>query len=129
MTSAITEQEVEAASRVSASWVFELPPVMIREMLEAAASVRPAVGGREVDLLPIATALDKLPPRPWTLWTSCSFRRIGGATGRDGDVLSAFNQRSDGHPDLTMPEDQLQALVDLVNRADTIINLSKGVGS
>lgn len=68
-------------------------------------------------------ALNKLPPRPWTVWTSCSFRRIGGATGSDGDVLSAYNQRSDGHPDLTMPEEQLRALVDVIHAADSILAL------
>ena len=40
-------------------------------------------------------------PGPWRIWTSCSFRRISSAaTGKDGDVLCAVVQRSDGHPDL-----------------------------
>ena len=55
-----------------------------------------------------------LPPSPWELWTSCSFRRIRGPRG-ESDVLSAYNQRSDNHPDLSMPEEQLFALVRLRN--------------
>jgi hypothetical protein len=40
-------------------------------------------------------------PGPWKWWTSCSFRRLSSeATGRDGDVLHAVTQRSDGHPDV-----------------------------
>ncbi len=63
-------------------------------------------------------ALDAaLPAGPWELWTSCSFRRITGPDGKDGGVLSAYLQRSDNHPDLSMPEHQLQALVDLRNAA------------
>lgn len=43
-------------------------------------------------------------PGPWSISTSCSFRRISSdATGRDGDVLHAVVQRSDGHPDLHFP--------------------------
>lgn len=70
------------------------------------------------ELARIKAALDKLPPRPWSVWTSCSFRRIGGATGADGDVLHAYTQRGDGHPDLSMSEEQLQAIVDIVHAAD-----------
>lgn len=40
-------------------------------------------------------------PGPWRMWTSNSYRRISSeATGKDGDVLCAVVQRSDGHPDL-----------------------------
>jgi len=39
-------------------------------------------------------------PGPWSMWTSCSFRRISSASGGDGDVLCAVVQRADGHPDL-----------------------------
>lgn len=43
----------------------------------------------------------KTTPGPWRWWTSCSFRRLSSeATGRDGDVLHAVTQRSDGHPDV-----------------------------
>lgn len=43
-------------------------------------------------------------PGPWEMWTSNSFRRISSkATCRDGDVLHAVVQRSDGHPDLHFP--------------------------
>lgn len=40
-------------------------------------------------------------PGPWRWWTSNSFRRLSSdATGRDGDVLCAVVQPSDGHPDI-----------------------------
>lgn len=65
------------------------------------------------ELLEIAVG-DK--PLPWRVWTSCSFRRVScDATHADGDVLHAYNQRSDNHPDLSMPEDQLQAWIKLTN--------------
>lgn len=62
----------------------------------------------------------KLPAGPWELWTSCSFRRITGPDGKEGGVLHAYNQRSDNHPDLSMPEDQLQELVALRNALPAI---------
>lgn len=63
-----------------------------------------------------------LPPAPWELWTACSFRRITGPDGREGGVLHAYNQRSDGHPDLSMPEDQLFALVRLRNALPVLLS-------
>lgn len=68
-----------------------------------------------------------LPSGPWALWTSCSYRRITGPLGRDGGVLSAYNQRSDGHPDLSMPEDQLQELVALRNALPEVIALLRAL--
>ena len=45
----------------------------------------------------------KTTPGPWRWWTSCSFRRLSSeATGRDGDVLHAATQHSDGHPDVQL---------------------------
>ena len=42
-------------------------------------------------------------PGPWEWWTSNSFRRLSSAvTRRDGDVLCAVVQRSDGHPDVLL---------------------------
>lgn len=58
---------------------------------------------------------DALPAGPWEVWTSCSFRRVTGPDGKAGGVLSAYNQRSDNHPDLSMPEGQLKAWVALRN--------------
>ncbi|MFZ5667981.1 MAG: hypothetical protein ACOY4K_00665 [Pseudomonadota bacterium] len=73
----------------------------------------------------LATELERLdaalPPGPWTLWTSCSFRRITGPDGKEGGVLHAYNQRPDGHPDLSMPEEELEALVALRNALPGII--------
>lgn len=67
------------------------------------------------DIAELERKLGVLPALPWELWTSCSYRRITGPDGKEGGVLHAYNQRSDNHPDLSMPEDQLFALVDLVN--------------
>lgn len=64
----------------------------------------------------------KIPPAPWELWTSCSYRRITGPDGKEGGVLHAYNQRSDGHPDLSMPEDQLLALVRLRNALPALLS-------
>jgi len=48
--------------------------------------------------------MSKHTPGPWMWWTSCSFRRLSSqVTGRDGDVLHAVVQRSDGHPDVVLP--------------------------
>lgn len=59
---------------------------------------------------------------PWTVQSGCSYRRIAtlptrenGARGSNGNVLAPHRQASDGHPDLTMPEWQLEALCELVN--------------
>lgn len=35
---------------------------------------------------------------PWEFWTSCSFRRIGSASGKP--VMEPIRCGSDGHPDL-----------------------------
>jgi hypothetical protein len=69
----------------------------------------------EASLAQLAADEATLSPAPWKLWTSCSYRRIGGASGHDGDVLHAYNQRPDGQPDLSMSEVQLFALVRLRN--------------
>lgn len=64
-------------------------------------------------------AVDRLPPGKWEVWTSCSYRRItaeiDGRSQQDGGVLHAYRQRSDGHPDLSMDERELQAICDIVN--------------
>ncbi len=75
----------------------------------------------EIDAAEIKLALDGLPDGFWEVWTSNSFRRItaprsGGGDGVDGGVLCGIRQRADGHPDLSMNEDQLTALCLLVNR-------------
>ena len=63
----------------------------------------------------LAARLAELPAGEWTVWTSNSYRRISSAG--DGDVLHAYTQRSDGHPDLSMTEGQLEAICWLVNSA------------
>ena len=63
----------------------------------------------------LAAALAQLPPGPWEVWTSNSFRRISRSGGGDGDVLCGTIQPSDGHPDLSMNETQLRALCELRN--------------
>jgi hypothetical protein len=76
---------------------------------------RPTMTGEHRSRL--VAALMALPDGPWEVWTSCSFRRISRRDGGDGDVLCGVVQRSDGHPDLSMNEKQLQALCDLRNLA------------
>jgi len=63
----------------------------------------------------VAEALAMLPAGPWTVASSNSFRRINGPDGKDGGVLHAYAQRSDGHPDLSMSELVLWALCRVVN--------------
>ena len=72
-------------------------------------------------------ALDGLPDTPWEVWTSCSFRRITGPDGGDGGVLSGITQRSDGHPDLSMNEEQLERLCAIVNGAGEAANVIDGL--
>jgi hypothetical protein len=63
--------------------------------------------------------LDAMPGGHWEVWTSNSYRRITAVIGRrsqqDGGVLHAYNQASDGHPDLSMSELELKALCELRN--------------
>lgn len=42
--------------------------------------------------------MNKHSPGPWQMATSCSFRRIIDASGRE--IIGGAVQRSDGHPDL-----------------------------
>lgn len=63
----------------------------------------------------VAEALAMLPAGPWTVASSNSFRRINSPDGKDGGVLHAYTQRSDGHPDLSMSEQSLWALCRVVN--------------
>jgi hypothetical protein len=78
---------------------------------------------------------DRNRPLPWVVHSGSSYRRIASEPTRenglrsfpDGNVLCGVIQYSDGHPDLSMDEDQLNALVRLVNAlpeaADTINEL------
>lgn len=62
-------------------------------------------------------------PLPWVVHSGCSYRRIASQPTRengyrsfsDGNVLHAYVQRPDNHPDLSMGEEQLEALVRLIN--------------
>lgn len=73
------------------------------------------------------TKLDKLratveamTAAPWELWTSNSFRRITGPSGRDGGVLSGTVQRHDGQPDLAATPVDLSGIVALRNAAPAL---------
>lgn len=59
--------------------------------------------------------LTLLPPGPWQVWTSCSYRRIRGGERNDIRVLDPVLQNGDGHPDLSMPAGQLEALCRIIN--------------
>tara|TARA_Y100001973_G_C5182910_1_gene326002 strand:- start:1220 stop:1537 length:318 start_codon:yes stop_codon:yes gene_type:complete len=63
----------------------------------------------------IQNAIAKLPPLPWSVWTSCSYRRI--MTQRGHNVLHGVVQRADNHPDLSMNASDLNYLVDIINSA------------
>lgn len=62
-------------------------------------------------------------PLPWVVHSGSSYRRIASVPTRDsgfhsfpdGNVLHGIIQRSDGHPDLSMPESELEALVEVIN--------------
>jgi hypothetical protein len=64
----------------------------------------------------ISKALENLPPLPWLVWTSCSYRRI--MTLRGGNVLHGVVQKSDNHPDLSMNARDLNFMVDIINNAE-----------
>jgi hypothetical protein len=64
----------------------------------------------------LAAADRDLPDGKWEVWSSNSFRRISGPDGRDDSVLSAVTHR-DGHPDLSMNEENLRRLAWLRNNA------------
>lgn len=76
-------------------------------------------------------------PLPWVVHTGCSYRRIASApTGEngymsfpDGNVLHGTKCWHDGHPDLSMDEWHLEALVHIVNfvfaHLDDIIALAR----
>jgi hypothetical protein len=109
-------------------WAFdELGAATVRGALDVvlAALLSPSPASAEVEgVVGRLEEIDRtLPAGPWEVWTSCSFRRITGPDGKDGHVLSAYNQRGDGHPDLSMPETQLQALVALRNEAPALATL------
>ena len=57
-------------------------------------------------------------PLPWEVWTSNSFRRV--KTVRGIDVLSGYTLK-DGCVDLSMPEDRLVALIELVNQIPSLL--------
>lgn len=74
----------------------------------------------------LGAALAKLPQGRWEVATSNSFRRISargrdGRSGVDGGVLHGTIQRSDGHPDLSMSADELEALCQLRNLVAEIV--------
>lgn len=62
-------------------------------------------------------------PLPWVVHSGCSYRRIasqptrenGYMSFRDGNVLHAYRPWPGNHPDLSMGEEQLEALVRLIN--------------
>lgn len=77
----------------------------------------------------LTACINALPGGHWEVATSNSYRRIyaqeNGRAGPDGGVLHAYNQRSDGHPDLSMNEKQLRALCDLRNTVAEMLALDQ----
>lgn len=68
-------------------------------------------------------------PLPWQVNSGCSYRRIGtepcaeNEYHRNGgdNVLCAVRQRSDGHLDLSMGENELAALCRIVNNTPSLL--------
>lgn len=77
----------------------------------------------------LAACIKAMPSGPWFVATSNSYRRISAMNGHrhgpDGGVLHACKQRSDGHPDLSMTAEQLQALCDLRNTVAEMLALDQ----
>ena len=75
----------------------------------------------------LTACIKAMPGGHWEVATSNSYRRIyaqeNGRAGPDGGVLHAHTQRSDGHPDLSMTEDQLRALCTLRNTVAEMLSL------
>lgn len=44
---------------------------------------------------------------PWEWWTSNSFRRLSGPSGKDGDILHAVVSQYDRHPDVSIREEDM----------------------
>lgn len=65
-------------------------------------------------------------PLPWTLWTSCSHRRIGSSAhhGTDGDVAYGRTHR-DGCNDIVSREHDLALMVAAVNALPDLLALAR----
>lgn len=63
---------------------------------------------------------------PWEWWTSNSFRRLSSvATGKDGDVLYACIQLSDGHPDIGGSDADMALIAAMRNNIDALIAVAE----
>jgi hypothetical protein len=60
-------------------------------------------------------------PGPWEWWTSCSWRRLSQAGGPDGGVLCPM-VASDGHPDLSVSEEDRALIVAAVNSLPELLD-------
>lgn len=60
-------------------------------------------------------------PRPWSWWTSCSWRRLSSdVTRRDGDVLTPTNHPIDHHPDVICREEDRDWIEGASNAAEPL---------
>lgn len=60
-------------------------------------------------------------PRPWSWWTSCSWRRLSSdVTRRDGDVLTPTNHPIDRHPDVICREEDRDWIEGASNAAEPL---------
>lgn len=64
----------------------------------------------DAELERLATVCADASPGPWEWWTSCSFRRLTGADGKDGGVLRAVVYR-DGQPGVEVREEDAALIV------------------
>jgi hypothetical protein len=68
--------------------------------------------------------LDALPAGVWETWTSWNHRRITAKGGVVGGVLHAYNQKSDGQPDLSWTELECRAICEIVNALRAALTVS-----
>jgi hypothetical protein len=96
--------------------------------IKRAALARPDTGlAGELEAL-LEKVQDSNRPLPWVVHSGSSYRRIASDPTRenprsfpDGNVLHGIVDRHDGHHDLSMGEDQLNALVGIINRMPAIL--------
>jgi hypothetical protein len=77
-----------------------------------------------IDLVNLRRLLDAATARPWKWWTSNSFRRLSGADGRDGGVLSA-TVHQDGQPDINGSQVDKDLIVVAVNALPDLLDLAE----
>lgn len=65
--------------------------------------------------------------RPWKWWTSCSWRRLMGAsgTGKERHVLEPTVNRYDKHPDIIVTDADMALTEVAVNHWDALLDVAE----